>query len=147
MSAEQNASLARRYYQECPPDDGDPDKRRALWVVDEILSADFTMYFSMDSDAEADRGRDAHKQFLINHTRLFPGERWTVEAVVADDETVACRWRCQATHSETGNPIDVRAADFFTVRDGQLAMLHRFLDFESLHEQMSPTPAEQATGA
>ena len=141
MSVEQNLALARRYYEECPPDDGDPEKARALRTVEEILSPDFTMYFNNDTDADADHGRDEHKQFLIRHTGAFGGEQWTVEAIVADDDTVACRWRCRATHTGTGNPIDVHAADFFTVTEGRLAELHRYLDFEALHEQMAPASA------
>lgn len=142
MSSEESVALALRYYQECTPDDGDPEKQRALQVVDEILSPDFTMYFSGDTDAEASYGRDEHKKFLVRHTGFFPGERWTVEAMVADEQTVACRWRCQATHSATNNPIDIHAADFFTVRDGRLAVLRRFLDFSTLDDQTSLPAAE-----
>ena len=147
MSEEQNLALARRYYQECPPDDGDPQKRRALEAVDQILAEDFIMYFAGDTEEEAMHGRDEHKEFLIAHTRAFAGERWTIEALVADAQTVACRWRCQATHTETNNPIDVHAADFFTVRDGRLAALHRYLDFNNLDAQRAPAPAVEAAGA
>jgi ketosteroid isomerase-like protein len=147
VSREENVALALRYYAECPPDDGDPTKQRALRVADEILSDDFIMYFNGDPDSDAMQGRDAHKEFMVHHTRAFSGERWSVEAIVADDQMVACQWRCQATHSETGNPIDVLAADFFTVRDGRLAMLRRFLDFETLNDQRSPTPAAEPASA
>jgi ketosteroid isomerase-like protein len=143
VSDERNIALARRYYAECTPDDGDPEKKRAQQVVDEILGADFTMYFNSEADDEAMHGPDEHKDFLVRHTRSFGGERWSVEAIVADEDTVACQWRIRATHTETGNPIDLQAADFFTVRDGRLAVLRRFLDFETLEAQMSPDPAEQ----
>ena len=109
-----NIALALRYYEECPPDDGDPEKSRAQLVVDEILSPDFTMYFNCEAEPDAAHGRDEHKQFLVAHTRAFAGERWTVEVIVADAQTVACQWRCQAAHRETNNPIDMHAADFFT---------------------------------
>ena len=143
MSAEQNVAIVRRYYEECANDYGDPDKKRALAVVDELLSPDFAMSYNNESDAEAVRGKEQHKAFLVGHTRAFPGERWTVEGIVADERTVACRWRIQATHAETGNPIDLRAADFFTIRDGQLAELRRFLDFQTLAEQTQPASAQQ----
>jgi ketosteroid isomerase-like protein len=137
-----NIALAHRYYAECPPDDGDPDRKRAQLVVDEILSPDFTMYFNCETDADAGHGRQEHKQFLVAHTRAFADERWTVEAIVADAQTVACQWRCQATHRETSNPIDMHAADFFTVRDGRLAELRRFLDFNTLGAQIEPPPTD-----
>jgi ketosteroid isomerase-like protein len=139
VSDEQNVALALRYYRDCITDDGDPDKKHALQVADELLSADFIMYFNGDDDGEAMRGRDDHKEFLVGHTRAFGGEHWTVEAVLADDRTVACQWRGRATHTDTGNPIDIRGADFFQVRDGRLAVLRRFLDFETLAAQTSPT--------
>lgn len=49
------------------------------FIGDEFLSSDFTMYYS---DPEARHGRDEHKEFLLGHTRAFPGERWTVQRIV-----------------------------------------------------------------
>jgi ketosteroid isomerase-like protein len=147
VSREKNIELSLRYYRECPPDDGDPEKKRAVRVADEILSDDFTMYFNGEADDEAMHGRDAHKDFLVGHTQAFGGERWSVEAIVADDDTVACQWRCLATHRETGNPIDILAADFFAVRDGRFTVLRRFLDFETLEAQRSPATAVEPTNA
>jgi ketosteroid isomerase-like protein len=147
MRSEANIGILRRYYEECANDYGDPEKRRALAAVDELLSPDFAMYYNNESDGEARRGADEHKEFLIAHTRAFQGERWTVEAIVADEQTVACQWRVQATHTETGNPIDVRAADFFTVEGGRLAPLHRFLDWEMVRAQVDPATAEEASAS
>jgi ketosteroid isomerase-like protein len=147
MRSEANIGILRRYYEECANDYGDPEKRRALAAVDELLSPDFAMYYNNESDAEARHGADEHKEFLIAHTRAFQGERWTVEAIVADEQTVACQWRVQATHTETGNPIDVRAADFFTVEGGRLAALHRFLDWEMVRAQVDPATAEEASAS
>ena len=140
MSVEQNIATVRRYYQECA-NDGDPDKTHALVVVNEILSTDFAMAYNDQRDGEAGRGKDAHKEFLIGHARAFPGEHWIIEAILADEQLVACRWHVQATHAETGNPVDLRGADFFTIRQGQLADLRRFLDFATLQAQMQPTSA------
>ena len=135
MSTEHNVALVRRYFGECVSGASGPDQRRALTIVDEVLSDDFVMFYNNETDAEAAIGREGHKEFLIEHARNFPDDHWTVEALVADDEVVACRWRIQAIHAQTGNPIDVRAADFFRVRNGRLAELRRFLDFKSLDQQ------------
>ena len=135
MSATQNASLVRRYFEECVNGAGGPDQGRALAIVDELLSPDFMMFFNNDTDAEATRGRDLHKEFLVEHARNFPNDHWTVEALLAEEEAAACQWRIQSNHARTGNAIDVRAADFFRVRDGRLAELRRFLDFKSLDRQ------------
>jgi len=135
MSAEQNATLVRRYFEECVSGVNSPDRDRALAMVDELLTADFVMYYNNDTDAQAAAGRERHKEFLVAHARHYPDDHWTVEALIEDEEAVACRWRIQSSHAKTGNPIDVRAADFFLVRDGRLAELRRFLDFRSLDHQ------------
>ena len=135
MSAEQNAVLVRRYFEECVNQAGGPDQDRALAVVDELMSSDFAMFYNNDTDAEGTRGRESHKAFLVEHSLAFPDDHWTIEALVADDVVVACWWRIISSHARTGNAIDVRAADFYRVRDGRLAELRRFLDFKSLGRQ------------
>ena len=67
--------------------------------------------------------------------RVHPDDHWAIEALIANDQVVACQWRIHATSARTGNPIDVRAADFFQVRDGRLSELRRYLDFRSLNRQ------------
>jgi ketosteroid isomerase-like protein len=140
MSTERNVELLWRYFRECVAPAGGPDVERALETVDELLSVDFVMYYNSETESEARRGRERHKVFLVEHARVFPDDRWTVEAILADETLVACRWRIEARHAATGNGIDVRAADFWTIRGGRLAELRRFLDFKSLHEQMRRRP-------
>ena len=135
MSAEGNAALVRRYFAECVARLGGPDRDRALALADELLTDDFVMFYNNDTDEEAGHGRTHHKAFLVTHARNFPDDHWTVEALVAEGDTVACRWRIQSKHARTGSSIDVRAADFFRVRDGRLAELRRFLDFKGLDQQ------------
>lgn len=142
MSTEQNVTLVRRYFNECVSGASGADQHRALAIVDELLSDDFVMFYNNESDAEAVSGRKGHKEFLIEHASNFPDDHWTVEALVGDEELVACRWRIQAIHAKTGNPIDVRAADFFRVRNGRLSELRRFLDFKSFHQQLRPRAAQ-----
>jgi ketosteroid isomerase-like protein len=139
MSTEQNVSLVRRYFAECVSPASGPQQKQALALVDELLSPDFVMFYNNETDAEATHGRERHKKFLARHARNIPDDHWAVEAVVADEETVACLWHFQGTHAKTGNAVDVRAADFFRVRNGQLAELRRFLDFESFDQQLQPT--------
>ena len=147
MSPEENKAIVRRYYEECANDYGEPDKTQARAVVDELLSPDFTMCFSDQSDTEAMRGKDTHKEFLVGHIQGFPGERWIIEGLIADEQTVACRVRVEATHAETGNPMNIRIADFFTIQNGQLAELRRYLDFQTLAKQMQPKDTQQEASA
>lgn len=142
VSAEQNAALVRRYFEECVSRASGPDQEHALSIVDEILTDDFVMFYNNATDAKADRGRERHKEFLVGHARAYPDDHWTIEALVADEETAACWWRIRARHAGTGNPIEVRAGDFFRIRDGRLAELRRFLDFRSLDRQTQPPVSE-----
>lgn len=139
MSIEQNRSLVGRYYTESVSAATGPDQTGAVSVIDELMTDDFVMAYNNDGDADAMHGRERHKQFLIEHARNFPEDDWTVEAVVADEAVVACRWRFQGIHAKTGNRVDQRAADFFSVRGGRVAELRRFLDFESFSKQLERT--------
>ena len=144
MSSKQTGGLVRRYFAECVSGASGPDQPGALAVVDELLSADFVMAYNNETDAEAAHGRDRHKDFLVEHARRFPDDHWTVEALVADEETVACLWRFESRDPRTGNAIDVRAADFFRIRNGRLAELRRFLDFESFERQLQPQSGRES---
>jgi steroid delta-isomerase-like uncharacterized protein len=138
VATEENLALVRRYFTECVSPASGPDQRRALALVDELLTDDFVMRYNDDAEADALRGRERHKEFLAQHARNLPDDTWTIEALVADDDVVACRWRFRGTHARTGNAVEAVAADFFTVRDGRLAELRRFLDFKSFERQLRP---------
>lgn len=142
MSAEQNASLVRRYFEECVSVASGPEQDRALAIVDELLTDDFVMFYNNDGDAEATRGRDRHKEFLVRHARNLPDDHWTVETLIAAEDSVGCQWHFQSMHPRTGNPVDVRAADFFRIREGRLAELRRFLDFKTFDRQMRSPAAK-----
>jgi ketosteroid isomerase-like protein len=135
-ASERNAALVRRYFTDCVSRASGPDQAAALAVLDEVMSSDFVMFYNDETDAEAMRGRERHKEFLVGHVRNLPDDTWTVESLVADEMTVACAWRFEGTHANTGNRVAARAADFFVIRDGQLAELRRFLDFKSFERQL-----------
>jgi len=143
MSAEQNDALVRRYFEECVSGASGPDQRHAIALVDDLMSADFVMFYNNDTDAQATRGRELHKAFLVEHAANFPDDHWTIEALIADEDTAACLWRIQSSHAKTGNAIDVRAADFYRFRDGRLAEMRRFLDFKSLGRQTRPSDGQR----
>ena len=133
MTIEHNTALARRYFDGTVNCMNGADRDGALKIVDDLMTDDFEMAFN--NDVEVVRGREGHKQFLIEHADAYPDDRWTVEALVADAHLVACQWHFQGRHARSGNAIDVRAADIYRVRDGRLAELRRFLDFADLRRQ------------
>lgn len=135
MSATQNRSLVERYFAECVNRVNGSDRAAALAVVDEVMTADFVMVYNSAELERGERGPERHKAFLVGHARSYPDDTWTVETLVADEETVACVWRIDARHADSGNRIDLRAADVFRVNGGRLSELRRFLDFDDLHRQ------------
>lgn len=136
MTTEQNAALVRRYFSECVSGVTGPDRDRALSLVDELMSDDFVMAYSHETPGEAARGRERHKEFLVGHAEAFPEDHWTVEVLVVDDAMVACQWRFRGRHATSSNQVDVLAADFFSVRDGRLTELRRFMDFADFRSQL-----------
>ena len=104
MSAEQNAALVRRYFEECVSGASGPEQHRALAILDELLTDDFVMFYNSDTDAEAAHGRERHKEFLIEHAQAYPDDHWFIDAIVVDEKNAACQWRIQATYARTGNP-------------------------------------------
>jgi ketosteroid isomerase-like protein len=137
-SSADNAELVRRYFDECVGRIGGPGRESALSVIDELLTDTFVMTYNNDPEGGGVRRRERHKAFLIAHEANYPEDRWTIEAMVASESTVACQWRLRCRHAKTGNPVDVRAADFFSVSEGRLDSLRRFLDFEGFREQTRP---------
>jgi len=140
MPGRNGEALVRRYF-EAVNNVGGAQPDAALGIVDDVTADDFVMAYNNDADADAMRGRDRHKDFLVEHAHDVVDDRWTIETLVEGDDIVACIWRTRGRHAETGKPLDVRGADFFTVRGGRLAELRRFMDFESAEEQVRETPA------
>lgn len=139
VSSGENVVLVQRYFAECVSEATGSEPECALAVLDELLADDFVMTYNGATEDQGEHGREKHKEFVQGHARTFPKDDWVIEAIVADRSTVACRWRFRGRHAETGNLVDVRAADFFTVRDGRLQAVRRFLDFAEFQSQIEGT--------
>lgn len=139
MPADRNAALVHRYFEECVSGASGSDHARAVAMVDELMTDDFVMFFNSDTDAEGRRGRQRHKEFLVGHAARFPDDDWKVDMLISNGSAAACQWLFRGRDAPTGNRVEIRAADFYTIRDGQLAELRRFLDFRELDRQTRPS--------
>ncbi|HKP89006.1 MAG TPA: ester cyclase [Thermoleophilaceae bacterium] len=133
------------------------------------LSAKFTELFSTGDEDAADRimsqdvvfhhatangplrGRDAFKGFLAAYRRAFPSAHSTVEAQVAEGDTVVTRWRARGTHDGPLGPIPATGRDFEThgitierIEDGQIAEVWVARDELGLLRQLGVAPAAEA---
>jgi steroid delta-isomerase-like uncharacterized protein len=88
-----NRAAARRWYDEAL-------NQRTLDVLDEILWPNATHHAGLFPDAV---GAEAVKGSLAPLSAAFPDITFTVDDVLADDDTVLVRWTGKGTH--TGAPI------------------------------------------
>jgi ketosteroid isomerase-like protein len=135
MSSQKNIATVKRYF-DCLNQSGAPDPSQALALLDELVVEDFVMYYNNQTTDAAMHGLAKHKEFVLRHARNFTQANWIVEELLAGEDSVACQWRILATHTSSGNSIDVRAMDMIRMRDGCIAELRRFLDYKSLNEQI-----------
>jgi ketosteroid isomerase-like protein len=148
MSSQKNMTTIKRYFADCLNQSGASDPSPALALLDELVVEDFVMYYNNQTNDAAMHGLAKHKEFVLRHARNFTQANWIVEELLADQESVACQWRILATHTTSGNPIDVRAMDMYRMRDGRIAELRRFLDYKSLNEQIqSPGRVSTSVGS
>jgi predicted SnoaL-like aldol condensation-catalyzing enzyme len=131
MSAESNEALVRRLYD-------------AVWsrddfdVADELV-ADTEVHH--DHGATAAGGPEAQKRGARAFRAVFPDAHFALELLVSADDLVAARWRCTATHAETGAKIaDYVGVNFFRIADGKVVEIWDTRDDLGLFAQLGLTP-------
>jgi steroid delta-isomerase-like uncharacterized protein len=72
-------------------------------LADEVLSDD-VVFHGTTGDGEI-RGVDAMKAFVAAYRRAFPDARSSVEAQIAETDTVVTRWVARGTHRGDLGPI------------------------------------------
>jgi steroid delta-isomerase-like uncharacterized protein len=119
-------SLARRYFE-------DLFNAGELAVAEEILHPEIS-FFGPITPAGI-HGLDAYKGFALEWYRGFPDRRFEVEEEWDDGDRIACLFSISGTHlgqflgqAATGNTIDVRAMNFFTVEGGRIRAIQAFFD-------------------
>jgi steroid delta-isomerase-like uncharacterized protein len=96
------------------------------------------------------RGKDAVRGFFAELFAAMPDFDLTVERVVADDNSVAVRWRASATFTgapfqgiqATGRAVELRGLDFFEIEDGLIRRNTVFYDGASFARQIGMLPRE-----
>jgi predicted ester cyclase len=138
MSPESNEALVRRLYD-------------AAWSNDDFDVADELVAeteIHHDHGGTAAGGPEAQKQGARAFRAAFPDARFDLELVVSADDLVAARWRCTATHAETGAKIaDYVGVNFFRIADGKIVEIWDTRDDLGLFAQLGlvPPPTELLT--
>ena len=138
MSAEENRTLIRRFY-----DEGWTQNN--LDVYDELVTDDFEDHQAVPG---LPPGREGFKALNVMFRAAFPDLRVDIDNVVAEDDKVGCRWRSTGTHAgglfgipPTGNRVDVTATVFYRVENGRLAEGWISRDDVGLMRQLGVIPA------
>jgi len=134
MSAESNEALVRRLYD-------------AVWSADDFDVADEVI---AETEIQHEHGRvspggpEVQKQAARAFRAAFPDARFDLEVIVNANDLIAVRWRCTATHAETGVSItDYVGVNIFRIADGRVADTWSVRDDLGLFAQLgfvSPVP-------
>jgi steroid delta-isomerase-like uncharacterized protein len=118
-------------------------------AVDEIVSPE-VVFHNATPDGPI-RGADSFKGFLAAYRRAFPTAHSTVEAQVAEGDTVVTRWRARGTHDGPLGPIPATGREFEThgitierVAGGRVAEVWVARDELGLLRQLGVAPTPEA---
>lgn len=112
-----------------------------LDLLDELLAPDYVNH--TPSGPPPPPGPEGVKPIVAAIRGAFPDLEYTLEELVADDDTVAVRSTMRGTHEgdffgipPTGRRIEVAQMNFERVRDGRIAEHWRLTDDAALMRQL-----------
>jgi len=131
-----------------PPDSNEALVRRlydAVWSSEEFDIADELI---AESETHHPHGRTIaggpafQKQAARAFRAAFPDAHFALEVIVSAKDLVAVRWRCSATHAETGRKVeDYVGVNFFRIADGKIVEIWDTRDDLSLFAQLGIVPS------
>ncbi len=136
---ESNKAIIRRLYDEL-------HHRHNLAIVDELLAPDVVGHWS---GVPAITGRDAFRDAVAMDLAGFPDQHMTLEACIAEGDTVATAWTYRGTHTgeyygiaPTHKAIVSSFVAIDRIRDGQVVEDWTIFDNLEIMQQLGviPTP-------
>jgi steroid delta-isomerase-like uncharacterized protein len=131
MSAADNEAIGRRFFAE--------QDRLKGQLTDELCGERYTA--EINGFPAMDRA--GHNAMAVGFYSAFPDMHQTIEDTVADDDSVAMRFRAQGTHQgefmgmpATGKPIDVIGTAIVRIEDGKVVSLKEVIDLQALQQQL-----------
>lgn len=138
MSVEQNKQLARRFYEEV-------GNGRNPAAADELFAAGHK-YHDPASPGVAD-GPAGIANLLATYYTSYPDAHWTIEEIVATDDTVITRWTGSGTQKAalmgippTNKFVKVSGISFQRVRDGKIVETWNNWDALGMLQQLGVVP-------
>jgi len=134
VAAAENKALIRRFYEEAW-DSGNLD------VCDEVFADDYVRHDLRAAPAAP--GPEGQKQIAGAFRAAFPDLRFTVEALIAEDDFVVGKWTATGTHrgrwaavEPTGKAATLAGVNVFRFEDGKVAEIWNYRDDLGLLEQI-----------
>ncbi len=144
MSIEENKAIYLRFIEEVW-NKGRPDR------LAEFLSVDYVFH---GPGAEPVAGVDAYRPRIETYLAAFPDFKVIEENIVAEGDSVACRYTVTGTHkgvlqgmAPTGRAVRVEGFDLVRVADGRIVEGWGLPDMLGLMQQLGVLPAPGETSA
>ena len=138
MSADQNRTLARRWFDEVC-------NGRKPHVADEIFARDH-QYHDPGAPGTAN-GPEGMKQLAATYYTAFGDARWTVHEVFGVDDVAIIRWSGAGTHTAdlnglppTGRSVSVDGIWISRIKDGKIVETWDNWDTLGLLQQLGAAP-------
>jgi steroid delta-isomerase-like uncharacterized protein len=138
MSLEQNKALSRRFFDEVC-------NGRQQAVADELFTADHQYHDPASPGTPA--GPAGMKQLTSTYYTAFRDARWTVNEVIAVDDTVVTRWTGTGTQTAelmgippTNRRVSVDGIWVHRVRNGRIAESWNVWDALGMLQQLGVVP-------
>ncbi len=137
MSASQNKSLARRYFDEIW-------NRKDANAIDDLVAEDVAGHVN-DVDLQ---GRDILRKRLQAHTTIYSDSRFAIADVIAEEDKVLVRWNFSGRftgefmgRSGSGEQVTASGMNLFRIAGGRIAELWVNADDLGELQQLGVLPA------
>lgn len=144
---EQNKEIVRRYYEEA-------FNAERLDLLDELVAEDVVNHDPLSDETltpEEARGFEGFRRHVEIAHEAFPDATVTIDAIIAEGDTVAARFTFEGTHEgrfggiePTGNRVTDTNMVFYRIEDGKIVERWHETDTLEMLEQLDAieTPAK-----
>lgn len=143
MGPAENKAIVKRFIEEA-------FNKGNLDVIDDVVAADYVNHVAGLQNA---RGPAGMKQFVMTYRTAFPDYTCTIEAQIAEGETVATRWTARGTQHgplmgtpPTGKHVTLSGIVIDRIANGRLAETWLQADALGMIQQLGVIPTAEPAG-
>ena len=117
-----------------------------LDAIDETFAEEFVLHDPSSDNTPL--GRDEYREYVESYREAFPDMEYTVEAMIADGETVALRYTARGTHEgaflgvePTGERVEVSGMEMYRVEADEIVEMWTSYDALGLFQELGVIPS------